>query len=286
MLEKVLYPVSFEEYEPEVVRCLARLKDAACRELVLAYITKTNEILRHVPDLLKDDLRQCLNTASQKKLEEFLQFCREQGIATRAVIQAGELAWLEIRELAQQENASLIVVGSSGRSFLDSPTYFLMHGARTSLFIIKSPGKPSSESFCGRLFERVLYPTDWSACALKASDWIIQLKPIGVTEVVVTHVLDQQVMRKLDPAQRQEHCAHCQRQLEQTQRTLQAAGLTATLLLLEGHVANEIVSAAQDQNASLIVMGSTGKSMSVEMVLGSVSECVARTTDQSVLLIH
>jgi nucleotide-binding universal stress UspA family protein len=99
-------------------------------------------------------------------------------------------------------------------------------------------------------------------------------------------VLDQQVMQNLDPTQREEHRAHCQKRLEQTKRSLQEAGLRAKTLLLEGLPAHEIISAAQRQQAPLIVVGSTGKSVSVEMVLGSVSECVARTADQSVLLFY
>ncbi|MGB5527047.1 MAG: universal stress protein, partial [Gemmatimonadota bacterium] len=67
---------------------------------------------------------------------------------------------------------------------------------------------------------------------------------------------------------------------------LEKAGIKATTLLLEGDPAQAISDAAEKEDASLIMMGSTGKSVTEEMLIGSVSEHVALTANRSVLLVH
>ncbi|MFC1530800.1 FAD-dependent oxidoreductase [Gemmatimonadota bacterium] len=67
---------------------------------------------------------------------------------------------------------------------------------------------------------------------------------------------------------------------------LEKAGIKATTLLLEGDPAHAIANAAEKEDVSLIMMGSTGKSVTAEMLIGSISEHVALTASRSVLLVH
>lgn len=289
LAQRVVCAVGFEHWQPTLVRCLAPLKEAGCRELILAHVATADEMLGHVPSLLKEDLRHALAAATSGKLEELAEISRAAGLAARAVIEHGDQVWVAIRELAQREGAALIAVGSAGGLWPGRTAYSLMHGARTPLLIVRSlPQEPrvQPDTACAGWPRRVLYPTDWSPRAQKAQEAIIQLKPAGVSEVIVAHVLDPQAWASGEPVHREQHRAHAEAGLAHTQRTLQAAGLVASTLMLEGSAAHEIVEAARRQDASLIVMGSTGKTVSAERVLGSVSEAVACQTDRSVLLAY
>lgn len=286
LAQRVVCAVGFEHWQPALVRCLAPLKDAGCRELVLIHVARADEMLSHVPGLLKEDLRHALAAATSRRLEELVQTSRAAGLTARAVVEHGDQVWVGIRDLAQREGASLIAVGSTGGLWSEPTAFFLMHGARTPLLILRSLPKEQGarpDAPCEGWFTRVLHPTDWSPRSLKAQDDIIQLKPVGVSEVIVVHVLDPQASVS-DPAHRRQRHAHARARLDETQRALEAAGLVARTLLLEGSVAHEIIEAARREDASLIVMGSTGKTVSAERVLGSVSEAVACQTDRSVLL--
>jgi len=287
LAQKVVCAVGFEHWQPTLVRRLVPLKDAGCRELVLVHVARADEMLSHVPGLLKEDLRQALGAATDRKLEELARIARVEGLAARAVVQRGDQVWVGIRDLAQSEGASLIAVGSTGPQWSEPTAFFLMHGAKTPLLIVRSlPREPHGrpDTGCEGWFTRVLHPTDWSPRSSTAQEAIIQLEPAGVSEVIVVHVLDTEASASLDPSHRQQLHAHARARLDQSQRTLQAAGLSARTLLLEGSVAHEIVDAARREDASLIVMGSTGKTVSAERVLGSVSEAVACKTDRSILL--
>lgn len=74
--------------------------------------------------------------------------------------------------------------------------------------------------------------------------------------------------------------------MDHSRRTLEDAGLEVRSLLLEGDPALAIADAAERENASLIIMGSTGKGVTEERLLGSVSERVALISTRSVLLVH
>ena len=104
MLEKVLYVANFETYEPAFLRCLARLQEVGCRDLVLVHLPKTDELLRHIPGLLREGLRRCLDEVIQQQFDGYMQLCQEHGIAARCIVKEGELAWLEVRQLTQQED--------------------------------------------------------------------------------------------------------------------------------------------------------------------------------------
>jgi len=87
LARKVVCAVGLEHWQPTLVRRLAPLKDAGCRELVLAHVVRAEEMLGHVPSLLKEDLRDALGTATRRTLEELVEISRTAGLAARAVIE-------------------------------------------------------------------------------------------------------------------------------------------------------------------------------------------------------
>jgi nucleotide-binding universal stress UspA family protein len=47
------------------------------------------------------------------------------------------------------------------------------------------------------MFEKILYPTDFSDVSKKAMDFIKQLKGAGTKEVVVFHVIDERILDRI-----------------------------------------------------------------------------------------
>jgi len=288
-MDKLLYAINFEKYETELARGLAELRDVGCDELILAHISNTRRALQRIPTLLKDDVMRCIADKSQEKLNEMANAARQQDMPVRTFAESADIAWIGICELARREKPFLIVVGPLVGTDLGHTVYFLMHGAETPLLIVKLPkegGRGPAEISCRTLFRRILYPTDWSPSALKAQDFILRAAAMGVEEVVVLHAVDQASVDNLDSKQQEKYRAQVQRQLETTRRIFDKAGLKARTVTSEGPPASQINAIAQHENASLIVMGSTGKSVSEEIRLGSISERVARLTDRSLLLVY
>jgi len=285
MIDRVLYGVDFGEYQPLALPCLARLREAGCRELVLVHVMNERRSLREVPDLLRDDVADCLEKAVQQRMDEWARICSQDGMTVRPLVAEGRMQWIKLCDIAREEEASLVVLGPRARKDPGSTTYFAMHAGVASLLILKMADPSLQEPYgdsCKGLFARVLLPTDWSECALRAEQQIIELRNAGTEEVILAHVTE----LGLTEIVRKEYEAHSQRRLAHSRRTLEEVGLQVRSLLLEGDPSGAIVDAAERENASLIVMGSTGKSVTEEQRLGSISERVALSSGRSVLLVH
>jgi nucleotide-binding universal stress UspA family protein len=288
MLDKVLYLVHCETYEPELVRCLTRLHAVGCRELLLVHVPKTEEVLQHVPSLLKDALRHCLAEITRQQLVALAEPCQAQGITARSILTEGAFAWIEVQQLVQREAVALVVVGPYIGSHVEATVGMLMASTRVPLLVVKVPARVAQapeevlrQSLCGR----VLYPTDWSPCARQAQDYLLHLTPLGLSEVIVAHVVAPTAVAQLSAAQRAAHRAQVEQQLAQTQGALVEAGLAVRPVVLEGDPAHELVHLAAREDVALLVMGTTGTGRTAEPTLGSVSGAVAQMTERSILLV-
>lgn len=77
-----------------------------------------------------------------------------------------------------------------------------------------------------------------------------------------------------------------QRSLNEQCRALETAGIQATTKLLQGPLAPTIIEEAKKIGASMIVMGTHGRSGLQRLLLGSVAERVVRTAPMSVLTVR
>ncbi len=138
------------------------------------------------------------------------------------------------------------------------------------------------------MFRKVLYPTDFSKCAEKAFGYLKKLKEAGTEEVVVMNVVDERSMVygiDMEVKFLLELEKEMRGGVEGVKKRLEKAGFTAKAIVRRGIPHQEIIKAAEEENVSLIVMGSTGKSMLGEILLGSTSENVIRNSKKPVLVI-
>lgn len=143
------------------------------------------------------------------------------------------------------------------------------------------------------MFEKILYPTDFSDVSKKALGYIKQLKDSGVKEVIVLHVIDRRaddaVHRYLDDQKFQELK---RRKLEETkeslggiEKELKQVGLKIKSRIEVGIPVRDILRVEEDEKVSAVVIGSHGISNLAEIFLGSVSEKVIRRCKTPVLVI-
>lgn len=149
------------------------------------------------------------------------------------------------------------------------------------------------------MFERILFPTDFSAPSMKVLDYIPVLHEAGTREVVLVHVIDSKeitliasggqgflgtVPDRETEAQR-ELREEIQHRIVDTRRALERQGVKVTVRTPLGTPGKEIVAAADTEGASLIVIGSHGRSNIRDRLLGTVSEYVIKNARQPVLVI-
>ena len=133
---------------------------------------------------------------------------------------------------------------------------------------------------CQHIFRRVLYPTDFSDCAAEALSYVKQLRGAGVDDIVVLHV-------------REKHGRGCTEtdatvsaQMQRIRSELEFFGFNVNSIVADGAPAVAIERVARDQDVSLIVIGSHGRSAAEDVLLGSVSDTVICRHTKPVLVVR
>jgi len=286
MFKKIL--VCVDPYPPDhnLISCAVSLKKLGAEEVVLAHI-----IVDAPPGLDKTLIAQ-----ARPELERQKQILEEAGLKPSIAIQSGIPAHA-LNDLAEKEDASVIIIGAQGRGLLESITLAgnplgnvsakLLHITRRPLLLI--PGAlPAMEA--GRelpdLFAHILYPTDFSDTAEIAFAYLESVVRATQCPVTMLHVQD-----RSKPAP---HLGHHpkelqnldQLRLQRLQCWLQGLGAEDVRIdLAQGSPGDEIVKKAKAESCSLILMGTQGKSITREILLGSVAHHVARHAALPVLFI-
>jgi len=201
-----------------------------------------------------------------------------------------------LNEVAQKYDASLIILGSHGKSrwregVLGSFSSAVLHNAQfpTLVFPVRvlTDGQPASCLWrCTDLLRHLLLPTDFSAIAAEALCYLELLAPKGVSRVTLLHALKPP---SLDfwgfegPEGAQEAAYNS---LEVLRGRLEAAGVSQVhTRLAAGHPVAVILDFLQEADVSLVVLGTQGRGFFEEIFLGSVAHNVSRVATCPVLLI-
>jgi nucleotide-binding universal stress UspA family protein len=142
------------------------------------------------------------------------------------------------------------------------------------------------------MFKKILYPTDFSDVSKKAIDYIKQLREGGSETVIVLHVIDQRGMQAVERYAignsleiGQEVMNDAEQEINVIEDELKKSGLKVKTMIQTGIPLREILKVEAEENVSVIVLGSHGKSNLEEIFLGSVSEKVSRKCKGPVLII-
>ena len=123
------------------------------------------------------------------------------------------------------------------------------------------------------MLSTVLVPTDLSASQDGVMRFVTGLPAIGVSRVVCCHVVDPTglegpvMVKKVDAARSV---------LQRTAAPLRDAGLEVDLRIATGSPEHELLMVASEEHVDAIVAGSSGKSATDRLFVGSVSERLAR----------
>ncbi|MDZ7402270.1 MAG: universal stress protein [candidate division KSB1 bacterium] len=248
--------------------------------------------LRHL-----EDLKYSLIKKAEPKLVAQKKILEQQGLQTIVEIAPG-IPSEEINRIADEKKVSLIVIGTHGES-LASHLLFkfggvaseVLHSHSRPLLLVRTQvtedrGEVCCEASCADFRGNVLYNTDFSDTAYRAFEYLEQIVAAGCKKVTLLHVQDQAHISKHLEHKLEEFNRIDTERLEMLKSKLIEKGAKDVRIKIPyGHSKSEILKESQENNYSLIVMGSQGRGFIKEIFLGSVSCHVARYARQSVLLV-
>lgn len=223
-------------------------------------------------------------------------FLEAQGFETEMVLAPGP-AVIEVNRIAQERHASLIVVGTHGatlaREMLIGGTAMgIVHHATVPVLVIRlkiteKEGGVQCVSACRDLRRHVLFCTDFSDTAERAFQYVERIVKSGAQFVTLLHVQDKTRIGRHLEHRLEEFNRTDQERLERLKARLEeAAEVNVRIQIPYGHPVEEILRVTdEEQDDTLIVMGSQGRGFLSRVFLGSVSHQVVRTASVPVLLV-
>ncbi|MFA5866773.1 MAG: universal stress protein [Actinomycetota bacterium] len=131
------------------------------------------------------------------------------------------------------------------------------------------------------MFKKILFPTDFSAYADKAVEYLVGMKALGVEEVIQTYILEAGEEYPITLARKKRTLA----MLKDREHLFKDHGLDIKSRVELGTPYREILKMADTENVSMIVIGCHGKGLFDEVIIGSVSDRVTREAKVPVLLV-
>ncbi len=287
MFARVLFPTDFSPHAERLGKCLSELKGLGTTEILLLNVIE----LVHPIGFASDELERVL--AWKKNVEPRLEALRsaseKSGIRARVRIEPG-IPHMDILRVADEENVDLIVMGTHGHGFvrgvtLGSVTHKVIQHARVPTLVLKQKlidqlGTSECAFICQHLLRRILLPTDFSKSMGEALRIVKELRTAGAGSVVLLHVLSGE--KKADAG----HLADVTDRLERMKQELEFFGYSVTTVVGTGDAFEEIDRVTEEQDVSLIVIGSTGRSAAADVMLGSVSDAVVCRHARPVLVVR
>ena len=289
MFEKVLVALDFSPYSQKILDRISEIP--GIQEVVLLHVVDATRPARlewtHGHPQIEN---------AKLLMEEKKKFLEHLGLKVRISVDVIVNAITQgtvshaILEIAETENVSLIVIGARGINpiqelLLGSVSSSVLRHAKMNVLVLHfNPARDvadvSSASSYQKLFSKVLVPTDFSRSASNASAFVKTIP--GIKEIVLLHVVN----RAESQQDIEGYVTAAETRLEDMKKEYIDSGIDGTIHVRVGDPTEMILSVAEEENVSLIAMGSFGLDWVREMLLGSTTFTVVRRTKKPVLIIR
>jgi len=285
-IKKILFVTKFQELCFDALQSLLSLRKSGLEHVVFLNVIEREKVaMRRGTGYLKDEeirLREMANI----RFIDWAENLFEQGMEVGAYIVVGDLV-PQVIKAAQKEEADLIVVGRSHKGVLEA----LYSGSevtellrRTAIPVVVFKHLSENLLVPKRLFDRPLLATDWSPASLKAVEYLKGLKDV-VREINVVHVVSETELKGDSTLDVQKTRKQKRQKLAEICDVFEAGGIPARPHVRVGDPDEEIEKAAREYQATMIVVGSSGKAAWVERWLGSTPQTIAEKSIFPAMLI-
>lgn len=272
LFDKVLVPVDLGEVSVEQIECARHLRAYGMKELVILYVLTDGD----EP-----------NATEREKLDALAKLVIESDIRVHVITEKGKPAPTILR-IAKKENASLIAMASSGKTkakelMIGSVSLSVVRQSHVPVMIGKfsySDDPRSAPQSCPLLLDHILISLDLGRSTQVLMDLFKELDGSGCKKAVLFHVVPSTKYSVEDNNKFEE----VKRDLAKWRETHKGTSELDTHVHY-GTPAYNIIEAAREIDASLIVMGNEGKGLLHSMTLGSVSDEVLRKAPRHVLIV-
>ena len=285
-IKKLLFVTKFEELGFDALQSLLSLRKASLNHVVFVNVTERDRVAMHrgAGYLKEEEIR--LRETANIRFIDWAEDLFEQGMEVGVYIVVGSLV-SEVIKAAQKEETDLIVIGRSHKGVLEhlysgSDITELLRRAEIPVLVYKQLSETAIA--IEKPFDRPLLAIDWSPASLSAVEYLKALKEV-IQELDIIHVVPQKKLKGASAMGIQAIRKDTRKKLEEICDVFESEGVKADAHVYIGEPDEEIEKAAREHQASMIVLGSSGKTAWVERWLGSTPQSIAEKSIYPTLLI-
>ncbi len=284
ILHRVLLPTDFSRYSIRALECGAELVDIGSEEVILFHVGTYDPYILSLAKVNFDEFIEKLKKESYEKLENAAGILEGKGVRVKRLfyISSKDPAE-EILEVANEEQADLILMGSRGHGWLRSKllgsvSESVVRRSNIPVLLVKFKiEQKAGEYYCQktfvRLFEKILFATDTSPISPNLMAFLKKVKGIG--SIYLVHVVGESKEGEIAM------------EVERANDTLTALKSEiggGEIKITVGNPVKEVLKIADEKEVSLIVIRSTGKDGHGNKELGKTADSIIRHSKVPVLV--
>jgi nucleotide-binding universal stress UspA family protein len=271
LFEKIFLPLDFSDQSDMMVDCIAQLKRYGAKEVILFYA---------IPKGRSAD------SYDERRMNEFARTLTEYGIPTRSVKEIGDPASLIIK-VSRREKATMIAMASTGKGrakelLIGSVSLAVVRRSKVPVLLGKFPFLKKKEPLrqCGML-DSALIAFELAHCTKQLAEITQEMGDTGMRRATLFHVIHSS-----------KHDVSDDKKFRDVKQELDhiMKGLNTPNCALETHIhfgtpSYNIIEAAREISAGVIVMGIQNKSFLHKIALGTTAEDLIRQSPTNLLLL-
>jgi nucleotide-binding universal stress UspA family protein len=271
LFEKVFLPLDFSDQSDLMVDCISQLKRYGAKEVILFYAIPKGR---------------AADSYDERRMEEFARIITEGGIPTRTVKEAGDPATMIIK-ISKREKATMIAMASTGKGrakeiLIGSVSLAVIRRSKVPVLLGKFPSlkKDGALKECGML-DSSLISFELTHCTKQLTSIAQQMGEVGMRKATLFHVIHSSKHDVGDDLKFRE----VKEELDQIMNGLKIPACALETHIHFGTPSYNIIEAAREISAGVIIMGVRNKSLWHRIALGTTAEDLIRQSPTNLLLI-
>jgi nucleotide-binding universal stress UspA family protein len=290
VLRKMMFVTQFEELGFGALQSLLVLRGAGLEHVILMNVIERDRVAMHRGLGYDKDEERRLKEQANIRFIDWAEDLFEKGLEVGDYIVVGNVV-SDTLEAVAAEDADLIVIGQRKRKMIEffysgDDIIELLRRSHRPVLIYKELESNSCFEAClaDNPFCRTLLAMDWSPASMLAVEYLKTMKNV-VQDASVIHVASPKELKGTSSLDIQKLRKEKRGRLAKICDELEAEGINCRPHLYVGEPVAEILRAAQEFNASMIVMGSSGTSVWRERWIGSTPRAIVEKSPYPALIV-
>ena len=285
-IKKLLFVTKFEDLCYSSLNSLLNLTKASLEHVVFLNVIEKEKVSMHRgAGYIKEEEVKFKETANIRFID-WAENLFELGLEVGAHINVGSLI-PEIIKTVEQEKPDLIVIGRSHKGPLEklyskSDVTELIRRIDIPVLVFKHINEDNIVP--EKIFSRPLLATNWSDSSKKAAEYINDIKEL-IDELNVMYVTDTKNLKSKSTYLVQKIRRQERKKLDDLCDIFENNNIKTRAHVYVGDPEKEIIKAAKEYQASMIILGSSSKTSIVERWMGSTTRTIAEKSIFPCLLI-